>query len=253
MPFPFEFLTQSDPQRAALREQLQSALRGAVALRGRAQGNPITRADRLAVRQYQSARLRETHADLLASRDFQAAARFFFDEVYCEVVPSWRDAQLVNALPSLSKLLPAPALEPIAAAMSLDWLTEELDENLCHALRRSATPGEALRITPATYAAAYRQGPRARRERQIEYVGSICSSLSRASRLPLVPQALGAMRLPARALGLSELQGFLERGLSAFRSLRDPEEFGRLLSSREKALSDALFDSAPAQPSEGIE
>jgi hypothetical protein len=50
------------------------------------------------------------------------------------------------------------------------------------------------------------------------------------------------MRAPAHAIGLSELQAFLERGLDAFAALPSAHAFIETVSQRERALASELYD-----------
>ena len=49
------------------------------------------------------------------------------------------------------------------------------------------------------------------------------------------------MRGPAQLAGLGELQSFLERGFTAFRSMRSAQAFLDTIIERERALSARLF------------
>lgn len=233
MGFPWGLPFQKDPERERLKEDLERSLAQAARSRSREAGRA-----RALTRAHQSARLRSTHADLLADKRFSAAAAFFLDEIYAERAPAWRDEQLQRALPTLSRALPAVALEPVALAARLDALTEALDERVAAALdERRLEEG----LGPLDYARAYRNAPKASRDEQLALVGRVCEALAKASRWPLVPQALAAMRGPARALGVLELHLFLERGFAAFRSLENPEAFVSVLLERERAISEALY------------
>ena len=52
-------------------------------------------------------------------------------------------------------------------------------------------------------------------------------------------------RGPARAAGLGELQGFLERGYSAFEQLGDARAFIAEIEADERDVSQRLFEGAP--------
>ena len=65
--------------------------------------------------------------------------------------------------------------------------------------------------------------------------------LARALRMPGVATLLRLSRVPARAAGLSELQGFLERGFEAFAALGDGARFVEEIRREEAAFSQALF------------
>ena len=102
---------------------------------------------------------------------------------------------------------------------------------------------ETATITKATYAAAYRKvGRAADRERQIDLIELLGGALEGLARQRFVGAALKMMRGPARAAGLCELQGFLERGYSAFRAMRGgADEFISLIVARERSIAKALL------------
>ncbi len=119
--------------------------------------------------------------------------------------------------------------------MELSALSHELDEAL--ALRLANDPLDA-----GHYARAYRAcDNRAERERQIALLTEVGQALDRYVRKPLLRRSLSAMRRPARAAGLGELQGFLERGFDAFARMRGADEFMATIVERELALMHGLF------------
>ena len=69
--------------------------------------------------------------------------------------------------------------------------------------------------------------------------------LGHALRLPGVATLLRLSRGPARAAGLGELQGFLERGFAAFAQLGDAERFIREIELDEREVSRRLFAAEP--------
>jgi len=62
---------------------------------------------------------------------------------------------------------------------------------------------------------------------------------------PGVATLLKLSRGPAKATGLGELQGFLERGFAAFAALGDGKAFVRDIERAERAVSRRLFASDP--------
>ena len=66
----------------SLESQLRNNFAAARAERDAANGEPLTAADRMAVRAFQQQRLAATHADLLASGEYGPAAHFFLTELY---------------------------------------------------------------------------------------------------------------------------------------------------------------------------
>jgi hypothetical protein len=187
---------------------------------------------------FQQARFRGTYADLLESERFGAAAKFFLDDLYGPEDFSARDAQFARVVPALVRLFPHEVVQTVVALAQLHALTEELDSEMAERLRTSPFGGEE-------YVRAWRAlGRRADRERQIELTLQVGVDLDRLTRKPLLRQTLHLMRGPARAAGLAGLQGFLEAGFEAFRSMRGAQPFLDLIDERERDFVDALFTSS---------
>ena len=63
----------------------------------------------------------------------------------------------------------------------------------------------------------------------------------RLTRKPMIETTLSLMRTPARLMGLSELQMFLERGFKAFRHMNGADEFLAIIGRRERRITEQLF------------
>ncbi|WP_428420615.1 FFLEELY motif protein [Methylibium sp.] len=193
-----------------------------------------------ALKAYQQARLRLSHADLLASPRYAAAARFFLDELYGPGDFSRRDAQFARIVPALVRLFPREIVGTVATLGELHALTESLDSAMAEAL-----PSAAL-DAPAYVRAWQVTGRRADRERQIDLLLDVARSLDRYTRTPMLSVSLRMMRAPARAAGLSDLQVFLERGFDTFKTLRGADEFLGCIEAHERALLAQLFTADPS-------
>src|SRR5687767_9478709 len=149
-----------------------------------------------ALKRWQSERLAHSFSDLSRRPDYQAAARFFLDDLYGEHDVSWRDRDIQRMLPTLRAWLPESVLQTVAKALELDLLSHELDLAMGEALAQDA--GHADPIDDAAYARAYRKvGRRRDRERQIELLLSVGGELDRIVRKPLVFTMLRFARGPA--------------------------------------------------------
>jgi hypothetical protein len=235
----------SIPDKAAAVARLRADLAGVHRLRESVRQTPALARDRLALREWQAARLARTYRDLLASPRYGPAAAFFLSDLYAPKDFAERDAALARILPTLARMLPAAALDAIALAIELDALSERLDVALIGRLR-SRQPDGPLVIAEASYADAYRAAAdRSERERQIALVVRIGSDLARLARKRLLAAALGMMEAPARAAGLEALHDFLARGFRAFRQMRGAEEFLATIAARETRISEQLYRAAP--------
>jgi hypothetical protein len=191
---------------------------------------------RARMRQARRERLRQTHAQLWSDPSQAQAAQFFLDDIYPQRAQAWRDGQALAALASMARLLPMPALEALGHAVKLDALSERVDGEVQERLAKipSVLLLDAIDFEKAMERASAQCGQEALEE-QLGALGDVAQALLGASRLPLARQALAAMAWPAKLAGLSDLQGFLERGLSVFARLADPEAFCAGLIERERS------------------
>ena len=98
----------------------------------------------------------------------------------------------------------------------------------------------------AAFREAYRQVGKPRlRDRQIGLILEVGHGLGAALRLPGIGMLLRMSRGPAHAAGLSELQGFLERGVVAFRQLGDVDAFLSEIQRSERAIAARLWAGDP--------
>ena len=191
--------------------------------------------DRLAL--WQSRRLNATYADLARDPRYARAITFFQTDLYGPGDFSRRDADLARVVPLMVRILPEGVIATISSAMELSALSRELDRALLEKLPARAS------LSVATYCAAYRAlANRGARERQIALIVAVGHALDRYVGKTLVRSALAAMRKPARAAGLSALQGFLERGFAAFRQMEGADEFLATVETRETALMNAISE-----------
>ncbi|HLU12967.1 MAG TPA: hypothetical protein VKZ64_03325 [Arenimonas sp.] len=196
------------------------------------------------LRAWQAARLRESFRDFLEQPRTRPAAEFFLDDLYGDRDFSGRDRDAARVLPAMAKLLPAALLEAAVQAIELAVLSHAFDLRMAQALAERPEPTAA--ITPEDYGQAYRKAgcPRLRRH-QIGLILALGRTLEAAVHMPGVGRLLRASRLPARLAGVSDLQGFLERGFAAFAALDDAGPFLDAIAEREYAASRRLFAGDP--------
>lgn len=196
------------------------------------------------LRQWQTKRLEQSFEHFLSDPQRRAAALFFLTDVYGDRDFSRRDANVAKVLPMMQRLLPAPVLGTVADGIELGALTHALDLRMAAALQRLAPTRK--RLDAALYAKAYREIGHARlREHQIDLISAVGVGLAKAVRTPGVSMLLRLSRGPAKASGLGELQGFLERGFAAFSALGDGKAFVHDIEVSERTVARRLFDSDP--------
>jgi hypothetical protein len=189
------------------------------------------------LKRYQQARFALTYADLLAAPRYAGAARFFLDDLYGPGDFSQRDAQFVRIVPGLVRLFPAEVVVTVEALTALHALSEQLDSEMARHI-------DDQPLTAATYVAAWRRtGQPASRQRQIDLMLDVGRALDVYTRRPFLRHSLRAMRMPARAAGLLNLQTFLERGFDTFRAMHGADQFLSQIAKRERAIAASLFGS----------
>ena len=195
------------------------------------------------LRAWQAGRLPGSFEDFLAVERTRPAARFFLTDLYGDRDFSGRDRDVARIMPLMSRLLPEALLAAAADAIELAALSHAFDLRMAEALADRARPDAA--ITLADYGRAYRAVGHPRlRGHQIDLIDRVGRMLDAAVHRHGVFRLLRASRLPARAAGLSELQGFLERGFEAFARLDGADDFLDAIVAREREASRRLFAEA---------
>lgn len=196
------------------------------------------------LRHWQTRRLEESFEHFLYDPQRRAAALFFLTDVYGDRDFSRRDANVAKVLPMMQRLLPTAVLGTVADGIELGALTHALDLRMAAALQRLAPTRK--RLDAALYAKAYREVGHARlREHQIDLIVAVGVGLAKAVRTPGVAMLLRLSRGPAKASGLGELQGFLERGFGAFSALGDAKAFVHDIEVSERTVSRRLLEGDP--------
>jgi len=196
------------------------------------------------IRRWQAERLEASFDRFLHDPKRRPAAQFFLSDVYNDHDFSRRDADIARVLPMMKRLLPETLLTAVADAIELGLLTHAFDLRLARVLQRIAP--RRRKLDAALYAQAYREaGLRRLRGRQIDLLSHVGLGLGHALKIPGVSMMLRLSRGPAKAAGLSELQGFLERGYAAFGQLGDVGGFIAEIEQDERDVARRLFDGDP--------
>lgn len=203
------------------------------------------------LRSWQAWRLEASFDRFLRDPRRRPAAQFFLSDVYNDHDFSRRDADIARVLPMMQRLLPSALLATVADAIELGLLTHAFDLRM--AQRLQAIAPRRRRLDAALYAQAYRDcGLPRLRGHQIDLIARVGNGLGRAVRMPGVSTLLKLSRGPAKAAGLAELQGFLERGFAAFGQLGDVREFIAEIEGDEREIARRLFEGDP-DPFPGLE
>jgi hypothetical protein len=193
------------------------------------------------VAEFQARRLDATYSDLARDSRYADAIAFFRSDLYGPGDFSRRDTDLARVAPMMQRLLPSRVIATVTMAVQLSALSQGLDRALLIKL------GVDAPLSVAAYCNAYRAcANRDAREQQIALIGRVGRGLDRYVHAPLLRGTLTAMRIPAKAAGLSTLQGFLERGAASFARMGDATEFLETIDTRETALMNAIFAGSDA-------
>jgi len=192
------------------------------------------------VRRWQALRLEASFDRFLRDPQRRPAAQFFLSDVYNDHDFSRRDADIARVLPMMQRLLPATLLATVADAIELGLLTHAFDLRLAQSLAECAP--RRRKLDAELYAEAYRRVglPRLRRH-QIDLIARVGYGLGHALRMSGLAALLKLSRGPAKAAGLAELQGFLERGFAAFAQLGDVRGFIAEIEADERAVAQRLL------------
>jgi hypothetical protein len=215
---------------STLREQVVSAKN----IRQSAKNNPGLLMAKTVLKNFQSDRLKETHADLLASPNTRGAATFFLKEIYSSKDLSQRDNDLERLIPIMEKTFPLNTLEVITQAITLDALTEKMDTAMAIRL--------GVKFSPDEYIQAFREvTSKEERLQQINMIDSLGKSLSGLVKIPFLSMTLKMMRGPAKIANLYAIHEFLESGFTVFKETKNPEAFVNSLVQREKQLIEQIY------------
>ncbi|GAB3365952.1 hypothetical protein GCM10027431_07510 [Lysobacter rhizosphaerae] len=196
------------------------------------------------VRRWQAERLEVSFDRFLRDPRRRPAAQFFLNDVYNDRDFSRRDADIARVLPMMQRLLPGALLGTLSDAIELGLLTHAFDLRLARALEDSG--GRRRTLDAALYAQVYRDAGLPRlRTHQIDLISRVGIGLAGALRMPGVALLLKLSRGPARAAGVAELQGFLERGFEAFAGLGDARGFIDEIEADERDVARRLFAGVP--------
>jgi hypothetical protein len=196
------------------------------------------------LRTWQTERLKRTHADLLASRRYAPACRFFISDVYGAREFRQRNQDIEYLYNLMRRFIPDILLVMVRNAIDLYRMTTELDQKLLSKLVGDL--GMQDQITEPIYAEAYRMCANvAERRRQIELLVEIGRQVEFSARFPPIGMALHLARGPAHHAGWHELQDFLERGYKAFKHMGKAKKFLEVIERRELMILDRIYASHP--------
>lgn len=195
----------------------------------------------LAVQAAQTARLRQTHADLLADPITAPLTCFFLNEIYTGLDLEELAREIERALPIAVRLLPDSVMRTAAIAAEANALTGELDE----AVAQWLLDHDADAADEHALAEALRQSRLPERHHQAELLRELGLGLDRYVRSRMI---LGTFRLvarPARAAGFRGLYDFMDHGFTVMKPMRSVADFLDTFLGRELNILDNLATLRP--------
>jgi hypothetical protein len=194
----------------------------------------------LQLKEWQTARLARTYADLAEQPRYAPAVAFFLNDLYSAKDFASRDEAMLRIYPTMVKLLPGSTVETVGLALELDVLAEEFDQAMAQAL-------PAGEISDSAYCEAFRAvGNEPGRMRQVALVPAVGHRLDEVVKKPLIYSTLKLLRGPAKLAGLGDMQTFLEHGFTAFRHMGGADVFLDTIARRETSMIKRIFSSHPS-------
>jgi len=195
--------------------QIRNAMSGVEALRERVSRSAELSGALHDIKTLQARRFSYTYRDLLQSPVYKGSTDFFLTELYSERDYGQRDKQFSKVAGAIEVAFPKSVITTSVNLAELHLVTETLDIAMAEHAICVASPSLATR-----YCRAWRTlDCPAQRQWQLDTVISIGTKLGELTRRRGLRLLLKMMRHPAEIAGLSELQGFLEKGFDRFREL----------------------------------
>jgi hypothetical protein len=193
-----------------------------------------------ALSNWQAVRLKKTHNDLYTTQRYHQGLEFLLKDLYAPKEFTRRDDDLERVFPTMVKLLPDNLLYTVSLLVELNLLTQQLDEQLAHALFVELNVDE---ISENSYCEAYRLcNNKALRAHQTQLIANIGNDLDVYVRSRLIRFTLKVTRSPAEMAGLGNLHSFLRRGFEAFHEMEGVDELLEIIVDRETNILNAIFD-----------
>ena len=187
------------------------------------------------LRAWQSARLAATYADLLANPRYALACRFFLDDVYAAKDFRQREEEIRRLDEIISHFLPDILLKLVKTTITLNDLTQILDEELWSVLQKQL--GVTDTITMDLYVAGYRLCDNYdKRVYQIELIDQVGHMVDTTTKIPMIATTLKVVRTPVSRAGWGDLHDWIERGFFAFQRMHGAKEFLATIHDREMSF-----------------
>lgn len=196
------------------------------------------------LRDWQVRRLARTYRDYLANPRFAPSCKFFIEDIYAARDFSRRNRAFRQLHEALQPFAPGAITRPLALAIELHELTENLDAQLASVLVEQL--GMSGELTVPLYAEAYRRcNNYDTRARQILMIVDLGMRVEALVNLPFSGAVLRVARSTADGSGQGDVMAFLERGYSAFKRMHGARAFLNVIREREMGILDRIYSADP--------
>lgn len=184
------------------------------------------------LRQQRAEQMAEVYKDLMQIPRYRAAVEFLLNDLYASPTLIERLLELKRAKSAMSRVLPEAMMMTVAKALEFALLSLNADLKLARYLKEQSNTGHMVSLEQyemAVKAAASQE----EMKQQLDLVLEVGREIESVVHKPFVSTALRMCRRPAKLMGLSELQDFLERGCHAFKTMRGSSDFFEMFYQRE--------------------
>jgi hypothetical protein len=191
------------------------------------------------VQHFQSARIRQTYADLVAMPQYAKLGNFFFEQLYGPQDFGFRNHSIKSLHHKLSGFLKGEIIEGVGKVIELQDLSDALDEQMAQLMLERRIGRE---LTMPEYAEIYRAPDNyEQRLYQIDLLVESVKAIHHISQMRFIGWSLKVVSKAAHLAGMGKIIDFLVQGYDAFHSAKDIDFFVQTIDQREKALNDQLF------------
>jgi hypothetical protein len=215
---------------ASLKTDLEELMRRHADLEDALAQDPCLRAVVCQVQAWQKRRISQTYHRLLSHQALGPATRFVLEEAYAGPNHEALISEIERVAPHVVRLFPAPLVKTACDILNLNSLTLSLDMELAQWLMEHAPefgtapetqpPLSEAALSAVLYERAYcEHGGFSRRRYQLDLMAGVGLNVEHYLGNPWVFKAFKVAKLPAKALGLHSLVGFMDSGFQAIHKL----------------------------------
>jgi excinuclease UvrABC ATPase subunit len=191
---------------------------------------------------YQAKRIANTYNDFKNNPQYAKLYHFFLEHIYGPRDFGFRNQSIKSLYKKLTKFLHGEIIDAIGKVIELNDLSDSLDNQMAALLEEQ---GFAHNISDQRYKELYKScNNYEQRKHQIELLVDSVKGVHHVSQMRFIGISLKAVQKAAHLAGIGKIMDFLVEGYEAFRSADDINFFTDMITERETALNDELFEVA---------